>query len=60
MDKAKQRRYPAEERDSILRRANEIGVRAASSETGVPQGTIASWRFHQRQRDRVRFEKEPW
>jgi transposase InsO family protein len=50
MDKAKQHRYTAEERDSILRRAEEIGVRAAADEMKVPQGTIASWRFYRRQR----------
>jgi len=50
MEKAKQRRYTAEERDSILLRADEIGVRAAADEAGVPQGTIASWRFHRRQK----------
>ncbi len=50
MDKVKQRRYTAEERDSILRRAEEIGVRAAADEAEVPQGTIASWRFYRRQK----------
>ena len=48
MDKAKRRRYTSDERDSILRRAEEIGVRAAADEVGIPQGTIASWRFYRR------------
>lgn len=50
MEKAKPRRYTLEEKDSILLRADEIGVRAAADEAGVPQGTIASWRFYQRQK----------
>ncbi len=50
MDKAKPRRYTLEEKDSILLRADEIGVRAAADEAGVPQGTIASWRFYRRQK----------
>jgi transposase InsO family protein len=50
MDKARQRRYTVEERDSILRRADEVGVRAAADEAGVPQGTVASWRFYRRQK----------
>jgi transposase InsO family protein len=54
MDKAKQRRYTAEERDSILRRADEIGLRAAADEAGVPQGTVSSWRFYHRRRSAVR------
>lgn len=50
MDRAKQRKYTVEERDSILRRADEIGIRAAADEAGVPQGTIASWRYYRRLR----------
>ena len=50
MDKVKQRRYSAEERSGILKRSDEVGVRVAAEEAGVPQGTVASWRFYERRR----------
>lgn len=50
MDKVKQRRYSAEERSAVLKRADEVGVRVAAEEVGVPQGTVSSWRFYERRR----------
>lgn len=58
MSRTEYRSYGPEERTSILKRANEIGIRATAEEMGVPQGTVAGWRFYERHKAASKPETE--
>ena len=46
---AKLRRYTSEEKERATARAVEVGYRAASTELGIPWGTLSCWVFKARQ-----------
>ena len=50
MDKTTPRSYTSEERTSVLNRVKETSIRATAEEFGIPQGTIASWKFYARKK----------